>query len=83
MSPTFAEEAKLAGLLSPAFDKEAFRVNRSLPITFVCGGNNSNGNIALRHQFLEKISKAPRQILSVLAERAYPHQQIVRNLHEF
>src|ERR1700675_915351 len=83
MCPTPAEEEKLAGLLSPAFDKQAFRVNRSLPLTFVCGGNNDNGITALRHQFLEKINRVPRKILSVLAERAFPHQQIERNLHEF
>ena len=75
-----AQEENLAGILSPAFGKAAFRVDRSRPLTFICGGNNDD---ALRHQFLERVTGPPRRILPVLAERAYPHQLIERNLQSF
>jgi hypothetical protein len=83
MVPEPAKEENLAGFLSPAFGKAAFSVDRSKPLTFVCGGNNRNGNIALRHQFLEQINKLPPQIIPVLAEQAFPHQLIERNLQKF
>ncbi|MGB8591095.1 MAG: retron St85 family effector protein [Candidatus Acidiferrales bacterium] len=83
MSPTPADEEKLAGFLSPAFDKAAFRVNRRLPLTFICGGKNSGDTAPLRHQFLNQISCSPRRILPILAERAFPHQLIERNIQKF
>jgi hypothetical protein len=80
-TPAQAQEVKHEALLRPAFNSQAFRVNRSLPITFVCGGTDPI--TAYRHQFLEKIQKGPKRIISILAERAFPHQLIVRNLLEF
>ena len=83
MPPTSAEQENLAGLLSPAFGKAAFRVDRRRPLTFICGGNNHNGVEALRHQFLKKINTPTRRILAVLSEQAFPHQLIERNLQKF
>jgi hypothetical protein len=80
---TPAKEDNPTGFLSPAFGKEAFRVDRSRPIVFVCGSRNSNGNVALRHQFLNEIDKLPRRIIPVLAEKSYPHQLIERNILKF
>lgn len=82
MSFTSAEVV-LADVLSPAFEKVAFRVDRSRPLTFVCGGNDHDGVKALRNQFLEHIATPPVRIVSVLAERAFPHQLIERNLQKF
>lgn len=81
--PAAPAEKKLAEELSPAFGKAAFRVDRSRPLTFVCGGNDCNGTLALRNQFLAHATQAPRAILPVLAERAFPHQLIERNLQLF
>jgi hypothetical protein len=83
MAPKAANEALLADLLSPAFARDGFRVHRGRPLTFVCGGNNYGATLALRHQFLREIGKAPPRILPVLAERAFPHQLIEQNLHKF
>ena len=83
MPPVSAVQEQLAKVLSPAFAKAAFRVDKSKPITFVCGGNNRNGVLALRHQFLEKICGPPRRILPVLSEQAFPHQLHEGNLQRF
>jgi hypothetical protein len=80
MSPTSADQVNLADLLSPAFAKEAFRVDRSKPFTFVCGGNEPD---ALRHQFLRLVTTPPLQIVPVLAERTFAHQLLERNLQRF
>lgn len=69
--------------MAPAFVAAAFRIDRSKPLTFVCGGNNHNGTPALRYQFLSWVSSPPRRIVPVLAERAFPHQLIERNLQTF
>ncbi len=82
MPPTPAER-RLAGLLSPAFKKQAFRVDRRRPLTFICGGNNHNGVPALRLQFLAHLAGSAPPILAVLAEKAFPHQLIERNLQRF
>lgn len=82
MAPTSAER-KLAGLLSPAFKKESFRVDRSRPLTFVCGGKNDKGSLALRLQFLRHLAGSTPRILPVLSEKAFPHQLIERNLQVF
>lgn len=81
--PHTAESERLAGILSPAFGRAAFRVDRKKPLTFVCGGNNHNGISALRHQFLRWASTPPSRIVPVLAERAFPHQLIQRNIQTF
>jgi hypothetical protein len=83
MPDTPALNENPTGFLSPAFRQDAFRVDRSWPIVFVCGGTNSNGNTALRHQFLNAIDKSPRPIVPVLAESSFPHQLIERNLQKF
>src|SRR5580700_3595393 len=83
MDDTPALNANPTGFLSPAFKQDAFRVDRSWPIVFVCGGTNSNGKTALRHQFLDAIEKSPRPIVPVLAENSFPHQLIERNLQRF
>ncbi len=80
VSPT---DQQLARLLSPAFGRESFRVDRRKPLTFVCGGNNSNGVSSLRLQFLSHIRKDACPILPVLAEKAFPHQLVERNLQSF
>ncbi len=74
-------EAALARLLKPAYEKAAFRVDRTRPLIFVCGGNSSNRT--LRHQFLRHIPKRSLPVLPVLAERAFPHQLIERNIQRF
>jgi hypothetical protein len=71
------------GFLSPAFGPDAFRVDRSSPIVFVCGGTNSDGKTALRHQFLEAVTKLTHPIVPILAENSFPHQLIERNLQKF
>ena len=86
MSPSPVAQGKLADLLSPVFAKGAFRVDRTRPLTFICGGNNTNGVPSLRHQFLTRIltrMTMPTPILPVLAEKAFPHQLIERNLQHF
>jgi hypothetical protein len=83
MPPTPAKEEKLADLLAPALGKAAFRVDRKRPLTFICGGNNSNGFRALRHQFLECVTAQPMRIVPVLAERTFAHQLVERNLQKF
>jgi hypothetical protein len=79
--PVQTPEESLAGLLGPAYEKAAFRVNRGRPLVFVCGGNSSNRT--LRHQFLRHIPKRSLPVLPVLAERAFPHQLIERNIQNF
>ncbi len=69
--------------MSPAFKKQAFRVDRRRPLTFICGGNNHNGVPALRLQFLAHLARSTPPILPVLAEKAFPHQLIERNLQRF
>jgi hypothetical protein len=81
--PISPAEQRLATFLSPAFKKEAFRVDRSRPLTFVCGGNDHNGVSALRLQFLAHLAGSAPPILPVLAEKAFPHQLIERNLQRF
>jgi hypothetical protein len=74
-------EDSLAELLEPAYKEAAFRVNKGRPLTFVCGGTSSNR--ALRYQFVRQIPKRSLPILPVLAERAFPHQLIERNIQSF
>lgn len=74
-------EDSLARLLKPAYKKAAFRVNWSRPIVFVCGGKSSTKT--LRHQFLGHIPKRSPRVLAVLAEQAFPHQLVERNIQEF
>jgi hypothetical protein len=83
MASTPAKEEVLASLLAPLFQKEAFRVDRTRPLTFICGGNISNGSKPLRYQFLEWVIKPPIQIVPVLAERTFAHQLVERNLQKF
>jgi hypothetical protein len=82
MPPTPAER-RLAGFLSPAFKKEAFRVDRSRPLTFICGGKDHNGVTPLRLQFLAHLAGSTPPILPLLSEKAFPHQLIERNLQLF
>lgn len=82
--PASPTDQQLAEILSPAFrTKEAFRVDRRRPIVFVCGGNNRNGVLSLRLQFLNHIRPDTCAILPVLAEKAFPHQLVERNLQSF
>lgn len=83
MAPTPAKQDVLASLLAPVFQKEGFRVHRHRPLTFVCGGNNDNGERALRHQFLDWVKNPPIAIVPVLAERTFAHQLVERNLQKF
>src|SRR5260370_39710333 len=83
MASTPAKEEVLASLLAPLFKKEAFRVDRTRPLSFICGGNNSNGAKALRYQLLEWVIKPPIKILPVLAERTFVHPLVDRNLEKF
>src|SRR5260370_13736696 len=83
MASTPAKEEVLVSLLAPLFQKEAFRVDRTRPLTFICGGNNSNEKKALRYQFLEWVIKPPIQIVPVFAERTFVHQLVERNLQKF
>jgi len=83
MAQAPAKAEQLASLLTSAFQKEAFRVDRSRPLTFVCGGNNSKGRTALRHQFLDKVNKPPLSVIPVLAEETFAHQLVERNLQKF
>lgn len=83
MSDTPAQIANPTEFLSPAFRQDAFRVDRSWPIVFVCGGTSTGSKTALRHQFLSAIEKSPRPIVPVLAESSFPHQLIERNLLKF
>jgi hypothetical protein len=80
MSPSPSELDNLAELLSPAFNPSAFRVDRTKPFTFVCGGNDAD---ALRHQFLRLATIPPIQIVPLLAERTFVHQLVERNLQKF
>jgi len=82
MFPTSAER-RLADFLSPAFKKQAFRVDRSRPLTFVCGGKDEAGSLALRLQFLRHLTGSTPLILPVLSEKAFPHQLVERNLQLF
>lgn len=81
--PLSPAELRLARLLSPAFKKQAFRVDRSRPLTFICGGRDHNGVPPLRLQFLAHLAGSKAPILPLLAEKAFPHQLIERNLQVF
>src|SRR5579863_4643458 len=81
--PLSPDEQNLAGYLKPAFNREAFRVDRRRPFIFVCGGNDRNGISALRQQFLTHLRGPAPTIFPVLAEKAFPHQLVERNLQEF
>jgi hypothetical protein len=81
--PLSPVERRLARFLLPAFKKQAFRVDRSRPLTFVCGGKDRNGVTALRLQFLAHLAGTKPPILPLLAENAFPHQLIERNLLVF
>jgi hypothetical protein len=81
--PLSPAEQELAGFLKPAFNQEAFRVDRRRPFTFICGGNDQDGISALRQQFLAHLRASTSPILPVLAEKAFPHQLVERNLQEF
>jgi hypothetical protein len=83
LTPAKAKEEVLALLLAPVFQPEAFRVDRSRPFAFICGGNNNNGCSALRYQFLDWVTKPPILIVPVLAERTFAHQLVERNLQKF
>jgi hypothetical protein len=83
MAPKPAKEEVLASLLAPLFQREAFRVDRTRPLTFICGGNISNTSQTLRYQFLEWVTKPPTQIVPILAERTFAHQMVERNLQKF
>lgn len=82
MRQSGAEET-LAEYLSPAFNKEAFRVDRRRPFTFICGGSEQSGVPALRQQFLTHLRSSTPLIFPVLAENAFLHQLVERNLQEF
>ncbi len=81
--PVSSAGQQLASILSPAFRKESFRVDRKRPFTFICGGDNNDGTLALRHQFLDHLHQRTLEILPVLAEKAFPHQLVERNLQRF
>ena len=83
MASTPCKEDELASLLAPAFQKESFRVDRTRPLTFVCGGTNNNGIRALRYQFLDHAANPPLRIVPLLAEQTFFHQLVERNLQKF
>lgn len=80
MPPSPDVEESLASIVSPALGKAAFRIDRSRPFAFICGGAS---NKALRHQFLKQAARPPRRIIPILAEQTFAHQLIEKNLQSF